>query len=98
MALAGKIGIMIEMGHCFDPAAAQLFGEDQARYLVSTGEPEEFDKAAALAGIQTCYFGTVRGNAVEDDWDNADRQFSIPLATLRAAHEGFFPALMDGEL
>jgi len=28
----------------------------------------------------------------------ADSDYAIPLDTLRAAHEGFFPALMDGEV
>jgi phosphoribosylformylglycinamidine (FGAM) synthase-like enzyme len=97
MALAAGVGITIEMSHCFDPAAAQLFGEDQGRFLVATSRPTELIDLAKEAGVTVWYYGTAGGNAVQDDWEHQDRQFSVPLAELRAAHEGFFPRLMGAD-
>ena len=42
--------------------------------------------------------GTTGGDAISFDLLARGGVQSIPLATLRAAHEGFFPTLMDGEL
>ena len=77
-------------------AAGWWFGEDQTRYVV-----------VAKAGVNLSHFlhheeepvryayraqiGTTGGEALVLDGQ------SIPLATLRAAHEGFFPALMGAD-
>jgi hypothetical protein len=47
-------------------------------------------------------FGSTGGDRLEfktwaERWDEATTS-SVSLADLRAAHEGFFPALMQGEL
>ena len=70
----------------------QLFGEDQARYVV-TGSPAILE-AAAKAGIPAEQVGTVTADATL----NIAGQASISVAELRTAHEGWFPAYMSGEL
>jgi len=81
MALAGGIGADLPGIHDHHGA----FGEDQARYLVTTADPD----AIAAEGVVIARIGTTGGEAI------AVAGMSIALADLRAAHEGFFPALMD---
>jgi len=76
MALASGIGA--ELGEI--SSAAEAFGEDQARYVV-TGENLHL---AYTAGVPITRIGTTGGTSVA----------GVPLADLRAAHEGFFPTLM----
>ena len=94
MALAGRIGILIE-GEWFDGhAAARLFGEDQGRYLLATTDAEALAEAAEEAGLDIAFLGRTGGDAIADD----DGSLSVPLDALRSAHEGFFPRLMGKEL
>jgi phosphoribosylformylglycinamidine (FGAM) synthase-like enzyme len=81
MALAGKIGAIIDP----IPSTAAAFGEDQARYIVATSNDVEIPGAVRI--------GSVGGHGIEETSANG---VNIPLTDLRAAHEGFFPALMDG--
>ncbi|RJT25095.1 phosphoribosylformylglycinamidine synthase subunit PurL [Chakrabartia godavariana] len=72
MALAGKIGATL------DPmTTAEAFGEDQARYVVTTSADATIPGAVRI--------GTTGGDSVA----------GVALATLRTAHEGFFPNLMN---
>ncbi len=72
MALAGKIGATL------DPmTTAEAFGEDQARYVVTTSADASVPGAVRI--------GTTGGDSVA----------GVALATLRTAHEGFFPNLMN---
>ena len=72
MALAGKIGATL------DPmTTAEAFGEDQARYVVTTSADATIPGAVRI--------GTTGGDSVA----------GVTLATLRTAHEGFFPNLMN---
>ena len=72
MALAGKIGATL------DPmTTAEAFGEDQARYVVTTSADASVPGAVRI--------GTTGGDSVA----------GVTLATLRTAHEGFFPNLMN---
>jgi phosphoribosylformylglycinamidine synthase len=80
MALAGAIGADIGK-----PSHIAAFGEDQGRYVVTARNPDAVLAAALLAGVHAARLGTTGGLSVA----------GIDLATLRAAHEGFFPALMD---
>jgi phosphoribosylformylglycinamidine synthase II len=91
MAVAGGIGIQLTLPNVPNPAAI-LFGEDQGRILVTTKEPQRVIAAAAESNIFAAPVGTTAGSAVEGPG------FSTSLADLRAAHEGFFPKLMGGEL
>jgi phosphoribosylformylglycinamidine synthase len=91
MALAGGIGAELTLPNVPNPATV-LFGEDQGRMLVTTNDPDAVFAAAKAANIFSAPVGKIRGGAV------AGPGFSVSLADLRAAHEGFFPALMQGEL
>jgi len=91
MALAGAIGATISLPNVPNPAAI-LFGEDQGRMFVTTSDPNAVIAAASAANIFSAAIGTVGGKTL------AGPGFSASLADLRAAHEGFFPALMQGEL
>jgi len=91
MALAGGTGVTITLPNVPNPAAI-LFGEDQGRLLVTTTDPEAVKTAATAAKIFSASIGQTGGKAVSGPG------FNIPLAELRAAHEGFFPKLMGSEL
>ena len=92
MALASGIGASLRNAH--DMQSAQWwFGEDQGRYVITiTDVPrfENFYEAQLLRQIR--YIGKTGGSSLKLD----DTELS--LADLRAAHEGFFPALMQGEI
>jgi phosphoribosylformylglycinamidine synthase len=91
MALASGLGAsLVALNH------RQLFGEDQARYLVTAAA----DKAEAIctglraAGVPAERIGSVAQAAALKIGDGP----SISLEDLRAAHEGWFLAFMAGEL
>ena len=98
MAMASGIGATISQldGHS---AVAQFFGEDQGRYLVTV----DLDPASSLAatlreefratGINAHVLGTTGG----DSLILGDAR-PIAVADLKAAHEGWFPAYMQGEI
>ena len=91
MAMAGNLGAdLVAMDH------GQLFGEDQARYLLTCGEPHAAELIAAgrRQGIELIHIGTVTATPTLIVGDSA----AISIADLRAAHESWFPAYMAGEL
>jgi len=89
MALASNVGLTLD---ATSPGNAHplLFGEDQARYLIATANPDAVLKAAADAGLHASVVGQAGGEAF------ASKQglFSIPMATLRTAHEAWLPGYM----
>lgn len=92
MALATDIGIGVETHPDIAPDA-WLFGEDQGRYLVSckrTDANRLVDMAVA-AKIPTRWAGNVGG---EDTGRIRLGAVSVPLAEVRAAHEGGFAHMM----
>ncbi|WP_299620809.1 phosphoribosylformylglycinamidine synthase subunit PurL [Pelagibius sp.] len=93
MALAGGCGADIA-GAVPDnpPLAAWLFGEDQARYLVTTRAPEALLTAAEEAGVPARALGTSGGDRLILAPGEA-----ISLAELRQAHEGWLGAYMEGQ-
>ena len=96
MALAGGIGAEIACPKALERAPDQalqawLFGEDQARYLVAVADPAPVLEAAAAAGIPAQTIGKTRGAAL-----TLSGGHTISLADLRADHEGWMPAYMDG--
>jgi phosphoribosylformylglycinamidine synthase subunit PurL len=95
MALAGNVGarIVSPMGYPHLP-----FGEWQGCYLIETDNWEQLADAAVAAGLCAEYIGSVAGTALSAEHHQARVSFDIPLSDLRAAHEGFFPQLMSGEL
>jgi phosphoribosylformylglycinamidine synthase len=88
MALASKVGVTLRMTSDTH-AHILLFGEDQARYLVATADPDAILGAAAVAGVHASIVGHAGGEAL-----SAAGLFDIPLAKLRAAHEGWMPGFM----
>jgi phosphoribosylformylglycinamidine synthase len=90
MALAGGVGAVLH--DTVNEPTAFWFGEAQARYIVTAPIRQPFATQAEKAGIHCTPLGFTQGDAL------IVRDRRIPLADLRAAHEGFFPKLMDSEL
>ncbi len=90
MAMASGIGAAIDVLPA-GPAHAVLFGEDQARYLVTTKDPDALLAAAQAAGVPTLRLGTTGGASLTLPGGEA-----ISIADLKTAHEGWFPAYMAG--
>jgi phosphoribosylformylglycinamidine synthase len=74
----------------------RLFGEDQARYVITAPAPaaQAILAAAAAASVPAERVGVVTAEAAL----KIEGQPSISVAELRSAHEGWFPAFMAGEL
>ena len=96
MALASGIGCSAEAVHNMVPEA-WWFGEDQSRYVITTSERAAFERfldqledGVGVADGILRHIGKTGGAAMQ-----LGRSTAIPLTTLRAAHEGFFPKLMD---
>jgi len=88
VALASDVGVTLNI----EPgprAHAILFGEDQARYLVATADPDFVLAAARKAGVLADVVGEAGGEALA-----CPGLFDLPLARLRQAHEGWMPAFM----
>ena len=98
MALAGNIGMTMTVVEQIPNPAAILFGEDQGRYVVTTSDPDAVREAANAAKLFAVPIGTTGGDALTFDLVGRGGEQSVSLAELRAAHEGFFPALMSNEL
>jgi len=100
MALAGNIGAMIQAHEPDEPFAdaRAFFAEDQGVYVVTVSDAAlaSFLGEADTAGVRVQPIGRTCANRLI--FELADSDYAIPLDTLRAAHEGFFPALMDGEV
>jgi phosphoribosylformylglycinamidine synthase len=90
MALAGSTGITLTLPNVPNPAAI-LFGEDQGRILVTTDDPDAVIARATAANIFAAPIGKTGGDMIDV------ASVSVPLADLRAAHEGFFPKLMGAD-
>jgi phosphoribosylformylglycinamidine synthase len=91
MALASGVGMELSPTSALH-AHAFLFGEDQGRYLIATTEPDPIVAAAHTAGLNVALAGQAGGADFA-----CHTLFRIPLARLRAAHEGWMPAYMAGE-
>jgi len=103
MALASGVGVTIDPPTIQGPSCVSLrFGESQARYLLAVDPAVAGEIAGDLAPIEGMvhYQGTFGGDAVIIRFDPAvetARDAAVPLATLRAAHEGWLPRYMAGE-
>jgi phosphoribosylformylglycinamidine synthase len=97
MALAGGIGAEVKLPTAANPAAV-LFGEDQGRMLVTTRWPESVRAIANAAQLFAIEIGTTGGDSIVIRSSSRGTQESVSLAALRAAHEGFFLALMGSEV
>ncbi len=98
MALAGNVGCKVEPNMVHEcPLNDWLFGEDQARYLVTTTR----DNAAALiieaesADVSALIIGETGGPDIVVHVEMLERG-RIALEELRTAHEGWLPGYMAG--
>ena len=95
MALAGDLGATIEAlgltpeNGAETPLHAWLFGEDQARYLVTTAEPARLLDAARAAAVPAAQIGVTGGVLL-----TLPGGAPILMDELRAAHEGWLPRYM----
>ena len=91
MALAGEVGARLSLPAGAPPAHAYLFGEDQARYVVTTAmddAPGVLADARA-AGVAAAMLGSTGGFDLTVGTDH-----TISLSDLRRAHETWLPAYM----
>jgi phosphoribosylformylglycinamidine synthase subunit PurL len=100
MALASEFSAMITIGEEDNPTS-YCFAEDQGCYIVTvSGDCADFVVEAAAAGVSADMVGGVIGDEAYGAKNlvilgHEELKLDIPIADLRAAHEGFFPALMD---
>jgi phosphoribosylformylglycinamidine synthase len=87
MAMASGIGCAVHLPEGRPDLVA--FSEDQARYLITTTEPEAVMAAATAAGVPISRLGETAGSELI-----VSGLLSLSVASLRARHEAFFPALM----
>jgi phosphoribosylformylglycinamidine synthase subunit PurL len=89
MAMAGERGVRLEPLPADLPRNAYLFGEDQARYLVETGDPDVVLEAARSARVPVRIIGKVDGVSLTLSGAGA-----ISVDTLRATNEAWLPSYM----
>jgi phosphoribosylformylglycinamidine synthase subunit PurL len=92
MAMASGIGATINELEGVDPIPV-FFGEDQGRYVV-TVKRDDLDavlEAAAQSDVFMPWIGTTGGKSLKLGDARA-----IKVADLKAAHESWFPAFMNG--
>jgi phosphoribosylformylglycinamidine synthase II len=96
MAIAGGIGATVTDVEGSDPILT-FFGEDQGRYLVTLNLDPQGDEIAALwkeaetLGIFAPWIGTTGGTTL-----TLGAATPVAVATLRGAHESWFPSYMNG--
>jgi len=88
MAMAGGLGASVSLPQSL-PAHAAAFGEDQARYLVTTGNAAAFLERAKAAGVPAVMLGTVGGHALTVAGAGA-----ISTQELKRIHEAWLPQYM----
>ncbi|HEY7992101.1 MAG TPA: AIR synthase-related protein, partial [Stellaceae bacterium] len=88
MAMAGRLGATIGPPSSL-PIHMWAFGEDQARYLVETADPEQTLHNAKAAGVPAVRIGAVTGDQLTVSGAGA-----ISVVELRQINESWFPAYM----
>ena len=97
MAMAGDMGATVTDVEGNDPVLT-FFGEDQGRYLVTLNLDPQGPEIAALwkeaeaQGIFAPWIGTTGGTTL-----TLGGAKPVSVATLKAAHESWFPSFMEGE-
>ncbi|MGN6849872.1 MAG: phosphoribosylformylglycinamidine synthase subunit PurL [Sphingomicrobium sp.] len=91
MALASGIGARLEFESEL-PLSTWAFAEDQGLYVVTTSDEPQLQHNLGWSFPAHRRIGTTGGRSIKV------QETEIPLADLRAAHEGFFPKLMGSEL
>ncbi|HSC61621.1 MAG TPA: AIR synthase related protein, partial [Rhizomicrobium sp.] len=93
MALAGNIGVDVGVAGTTVDAIPFFFGEDQARYVlaVPAKETDKIEGELREAGI----IHALIGKTIPEKLLRVEREGEVSIATLRKAHEGWFPAYMS---
>lgn len=86
MAMAGHMGCTIESSTA-NPAAF-WFGEDQARYVITTSEPDKIIAAAGIEGIPVLKLGVTGGNEFSVNGK------TVPVEDLITLNESWLPQYM----
>jgi phosphoribosylformylglycinamidine synthase subunit PurL len=89
MAMAGGRGAKISLPDTDIPLFAWAFGEDQARYLITSNDPADIVEKAAAASIPATKIGMVQGSAL-----TLGDSIAISLETLIERHQGWLPSFM----
>ncbi len=89
MAMASGFGAGLDPPPAGLPPHAWLFGEDQARYLIETADPDSVLRGAAAASVPARRVARVGGAALTLPGAGA-----ISVAKLRAANEAWLPDYM----
>ena len=89
MALAGGLGATLASPVDASASVGFLFGEDQGRYLLTTGTPDAVLAAASQAGAPAAVVGHTGGTTL-----TVPGAKPISVTTLAAAHEAWLPTLM----
>lgn len=87
MAMASRIGADLSVSG----DAAFWFGEDQARYVVATAEPDKVLEWAQKTGIPAQLIGKATGKALRIPENQA-----ITITDIINIHESWLPAFMEG--
>lgn len=94
MAMASGIGATVEQPEGAD-AVSTFFGEDQGRYVITVKRDDVSIQALARAtlepGVSVRTIGVTGGTALK-----LGEASAVPVTDLTTAHEGWFPAFMDG--
>jgi phosphoribosylformylglycinamidine synthase subunit PurL len=90
MAMAGNCGVHLEVLPAAPPHNAFLFGEDQARYLIETAQPDAILANAHVAGVSARVIGRVGGAALTLPGSGA-----ISVNALKAANEAWLQSYME---
>jgi phosphoribosylformylglycinamidine synthase II len=102
MAMAGGIGATIAALPFGLPAHAELFGEDQARYIVTVKNKAALDELSRRVGAivetgEALVLMTIIGKTGGDTL-TLPGEMPISLEELHNAHENWLPSYMAGEL
>jgi phosphoribosylformylglycinamidine synthase subunit PurL len=89
MAMAGMRGLALNPVGTELPLHAFLYGEDQARYLIETEDPQAVLQAARAAGVPACVIGVVGGASLTLPGGGA-----ISVDALKATNETWLPGYM----
>jgi phosphoribosylformylglycinamidine (FGAM) synthase-like enzyme len=94
MGMAGGIGARRVAAPAEIVPHAYWFGEDQARYIVTVPAAEAGRVLAKMkgAGVPCARIGTTGG-----DSNAITGETLVPVASLKAGFEGWFPAYMSGQ-
>jgi phosphoribosylformylglycinamidine synthase len=93
MAMRGSIGATIQVPEDVVGEHAWLFGEDQARYVVTTNDANELLKAAAKVSVLAMPIGITGGQGLS--LLSGTKETS--LQTLRDLNEDWLPNYMGGD-